>query len=57
MAEMTIHVDFNSREMQEWLAQAWEAGFDAAGRWLLYGQPTVDRAPANPFTDEADALE
>lgn len=54
MAEMTIHVDFNSREMQEWLAQAWLLGYSAGhddGIHDQYGEAT------NPFTDEADALE
>jgi hypothetical protein len=47
--EMHIKVDFNSREMQEWVAQAWELGYSAGhddGIHDQYGH-TV-----NPFTDE-----
>lgn len=46
---IVYHLDYNSREVQEWLAQAWDAGYQAG--WGDY----MDECPEtsiNPFRTE-----
>lgn len=51
-AVMTVRVDINSREMQEWLYWAWESGWRAGlnEEGFAYDSPRG----MNPFADDVD---
>lgn len=52
MAEATIRVVFNTKEIYQWLAEAWAAGYEAGG--LDADEVWPDMRSTNPFTAFTD---